>query len=503
MNAKMTPNKHTIAQTAYRWRDAGWMRYRARAFCRKALAAQPINIYEIHPKTCMLTDGGEPLSCEALARELSSYVKQMGYTHVELVNPEGERTPLPDPAHTASADWMQFVDTMHEAGIGVILDYAPTAQQDAQEQDGEALPTDARISALCKALTDTIQAYHLDGVYFDILPLLSHLDCRDTAAGTHPGTASTPDRAEPRSSADGATPRRRASELLQALTAALERRFSDLITIIDDSALSLTDIDGKRFSLRRDNGWTEDTLAYFQKDPLWRKYDHEKIVLPLSYAFGASYLLAVSHKEVSVGRCSLPERMPGDYAQKFANVRLLLAHMILRPGKKQLFMGCEIGSFREWSPERPIEWFLTDHRMHEALQRYCAELNHFYLEQPPLWEQDSSREGFAWIDPSNAEESVLSFCRFAKDGSALIAVFNLTPVARERFLLGVPAGGAYGEVFNSDAARYGGEGRQNAGMFAAIPASLPHHANAIRITLPPLSALVFKQIPLSPPRPVS
>ena len=177
--------------------------------------------------------------------------------------------------------------------------------------------------------------------------------------------------------------------------------------------------------------------------------------------------------------------------QKFANVRLLLAQMMLRPGKKQLFMGCEIGTFRAWAPDRPIEWFLTDHALHAALQQYCADLNLLCMEQKALHELDASREGFGWIDASNAEESVCSFCRYAADGSVLVIVLNFTPVERESVTLPVPHDGIYEEIFNSDAQKYGGSGKQNVGSFAARQA--PGAPHAIRITLPPLSALVLKR----------
>lgn len=425
------------------------MAYRARTVNQKTVGALPINVYEISPDTCMMqSDGKTPLPLDSLARELSSYVKQMGYTHVAI------------PADPSSDALFSFVDTMHEAGIGVILHGSTAFEPDTPTEE------------IAQSVLALVRSRHLDGICLD--------------------TDEIADRLFLKCPMDESTACARTADLLCRISECLAVGTPDAITVLRESRTRELQTSAAPFSLRHDRAWTEDTLTYFCKDPLWRKYEHGKITLPLSCAFGTNYLLPISKDDVALGQGSLLECMPGEYHQKFANVRLLLAWMMLRPGKKQLFMGSEIGTFREWAKDRPIEWFLTDHKYHAALQQYCAELNHFYLENPALWELDASREGFAWIDDSDAERSILSFRRIASDGRALIAVFNCTPVEREGYLLGVPCEGAYKEVFCSDAQRYGGEGRHNVGTFFAKGYAHPQQGGTLTVTLPPLSAIVLR-----------
>ena len=439
--------------SAHRWRDAGWMAYRAKTVNPKTVGALPINVYEISPDTCMMqSDGISPLPTEALARELSSYVKQMGYTHVAT------------PADPSPDALFSFVDTMHEAGIGVILHWSPEIEPDTPQEE------------IAKSVLSLVRTRHLDSIRFDADEIAERLFLRFGQS-------------------DESTVRDRTADLLCTMSACLSENAPDVLTILCDSRTRELSTSDAPFSLRYDRAWTEDTLVYFRNDPLWRKYEHGRLTLPLSYALGANYLLPISRGDVALGHGSLLDRMPGEYHQKFANVRLAIAWMMLRPGKKQLFMGCEIGTFREWATDRPIEWFLTDHKYHAALQQYCAELNHFYLENPALWELDASPEGFAWIDDSDEERSILSFRRTARDGSTLIAVFNCTPIEREDYRLGVPREGAYREVFHSDAQRYGGEGRHNAGTFFAGASAHPRQGGALTLTLPPLSVIVLRREP--------
>lgn len=470
-----------LSDLTYPWRDAGWLSYRRAQQEHGGPLHNPLNIYEFHVDTCLRCDTGDPLPCEAYARELSSYVKQMGYTHVSLMpiweherGTDGYRSIscfAPARRYGTPTDWMSFVDSMHEAGIGVILHWSPDAFApssfgltrfddtplfDASNAGRFDLTLPAVQSFLLSNAVYWAETYHADGLHID--PSVYH-----------------------------ANDRKAVSSFLKKLTDHFAKAHPDVMIIAGDAARASAP------SLRIDNSWAEETLAYFQKDPIWRKYEHGRLTLPLSYAFSDRYLLSISHTNVGSKRPGLLDGMPGDYAQKFANARLLLAFIMTRPGKKQIFSGCEFGQFRAWSPTEPVEWFLTDFDSHAALQQYAAELNHFYLKNPPLWELDGDRNGFAWIDADNADESILSYRRMDKDGNELIVLLNLTPVAREDHLLAVPSEGVYEEVFNSDAKAFGGSGKQNAGIFATVSANLLGYQNAIRITLPPLSALIFKK----------
>jgi 1,4-alpha-glucan branching enzyme len=254
----------------------------------------------------------------------------MGYTHVELMSPDHSTCPLPLFSDGASADWMEFVDSMHEAGIGVILDWSPARAAELLLQKrtergqtvrlacpNTAFEDDALCRELCALVPALVKAYHLDGIFVDVAPLLHHADC---PMGHTADPLICPQLA-------------RTAEFIRSMDAAFEEQLPDVITVASDRALSEIGVEGTCFSLRRDNGWTEDTISYFEKDPLWRKYEHQKLTLPISYAFSASYLLALPHNCMEEAQGSLLDRMPGEYEKKFANIRLLLAQMMLRPGK--------------------------------------------------------------------------------------------------------------------------------------------------------------------------
>ena len=253
---------------------------------------------------------------------------------------------------------------------------------------------------------------------------------------------------------------------------------------------------GLGFSFKWNMGWMNDALSYEETDPIFRKYHHGKLTFSMMYAFGERYILPISHDEVVHGKKSLLDRMPGDYWRKFAGTRAFMAYMMTHPGKKLMFMGCEIGQFREWDYAGQIEWFLLDYESHAKFQLYCAELNALYLASHELWERDTSWEGFEWIDADNRDQSILTFLRRAADGDELLVVLNFTPETYEDYRIGVPERGVYRELMSSDDERYGGSGVRNDGDVTAEAVAWNGRAASVRLRIPPLGALILRRIEL-------
>ncbi|MBQ9759785.1 MAG: 1,4-alpha-glucan branching protein GlgB [Clostridia bacterium] len=510
----------------YQWRDRGWMKYRTGKFDRQSVMKQPMNIYEIHPGSWVRNDEGEPLTYVDLARELSSYVKQMGYTHVELM-PVSEHPfdgswgyqvcgyYAPTSRFGTPKDFMEFVDCMHEAGIGVILDWVPAHfPKDAHglyEFDGQPLyeyqgwdriehagwgtrrfdvGREEVQSFLVSNAYYWIEKYHIDGLRVDAVASMLYLDYDKMPGEWVPNVY-------------GDNKCLEAIAFFQKLNGHLAQDHPDVMTIAEESTAfaNVTGFEngGLGFSLKWNMGWMNDSLFYAERDPIYRKYDHNKLTFSLSYVFSERYVLPISHDEVVHGKKSLLDRMPGDYWQKFAGTRVFMTYMMTHPGKKLLFMGSEIGQFREWDYEGQIEWFLTEYEKHAQIQQFNADLNHFYLAHPALWERDDGWEGFSWIDADNGDQSIYSYRRIDASGNELIVLLNFTPVVRDNFLLAVPADGVYEEIFNSDATKYGGSGVINEGRFETVPAMLRGYSRAINITVPPLGAAIFRR--LAEPKP--
>jgi 1,4-alpha-glucan branching enzyme len=268
----------------------------------------------------------------------------------------------------------------------------------------------------------------------------------------------------------------------------------DVLMIAEESTAygNLTTLEngGLGFDLKWNMGWMNDTLSYIECDPIYRKYAHGKLTFSLTYAFSENFLLPISHDEVVHGKRTLLDRNPGEYSQKFAGGRAALAYMMTHPGKKLLFMGCELGQFCEWDEKRSVEWFLLDYPMHAAYQRYVAALNHLYLSTPALFEQDGGWEGFRWIDADNADQSVISYRRIDKRGREVVVLINFTPVLREDFRVGLPARGVWREVLNSDAAEFGGTDAVN-GEVRTEDAPMHGMPQSATLTLPPLGAVIL------------
>lgn len=506
----------------HRWRDAGWLRHRARTATREEIMRQPLNIYELHAGSWLRHADGSPLSYTGLAAELVPYLKEMGYTHVELM-PLAEYPfdgswgyqvcgyYAPTSRYGTPQELMEFVDQLHEAGVGVILDWVPAHfPKDAHglyEFDGQPLyeyqgadrmehsgwgtrrfdvGREEVQSFLISNAVFWIETYHIDGLRVDAVASMLYLDYDKKPGEWVPNVY-------------GDNRCLEAIAFFQKLNACLSRIHPDVLTIAEESTawanITHFGADGLGFTLKWNMGWMNDSLSYHAEDPLWRRDHHHQLTFPLTYAYSERFILPISHDEVVHGKKSLLDRAPGNYEQKFAGTRLYLAYMMTTPGKKLLFMGSEIGQFREWDYAGQIEWFLLDYPMHANFQTYVSALNRFYLANPALWQLDGEWiAGFEWIDADNADQSIYSYRRKDAAGRELIVLLNFLPVRRDGFLLAVPTAGIYEEVFNSDAASFGGGDVRNPGKFRTEPCLLRSYGNAIRVTVPPLSALIFRRV---------
>ena len=503
----------------HEWKDAGWMKYRKGKFDRAHVCDQPLNIYEVHLGSWKRHEDGSYYTYHELADELSVYVKQMGYTHIELM-PISEHPfdgswgyqvcgyYAPTSRYGSPAEFMAFVDRMHEAGIGVILDWVPAHfPKDAHglyEFDGQPLyeyqgwdriehegwgtrrfdvGREEVQSFLISNAVYWLEKYHVDGLRVDAVASMLYLDYDKRPGEWVPN-------------AYGGRECLEAIAFFQKFNSYLAGNYPDVMTIAEESTAwaHITGFEegGLGFSLKWNMGWMNDSLSYLEQDPIYRRYHHNRMNFSLTYSFSEKFILPISHDEVVHGKKSLLDRAPGAYEQKFAGTRTYLTYMMTHPGKKLTFMGAELGMFREWAYEEELEWFLLDYEMHRKHQLFVAELNHFYLSNEALWERDDNWDCFRWIDADNADQSILSYRRIAKNGKELIVLLNFLPVEREHFLLAVPNEGTYEEVFNSDDERFGGTGRLNPGKRKTQPALLSGYGNAVEITVPASGAVILK-----------
>lgn len=508
---------------SHSWNDNAWLSYRKKTFTEPKYET-PINIYEVHAGSWKRNDDGSYLGYRQLAEQLAPYVKQMGYTHVELM-PISEHPfdgswgyqvcgyYAPSARYGTPEDFMYFVDYMHQSGIGVILDWVPAHfPKDAHglyEFDGSPLYEYQGVDKMeheewgtrrfdvgrneveCFLISNALfwlKKYHLDGLRVDAVSSMLYLDY-----GKKPG--------EWLPNSNGGNECLEAVAFFQKLGSVLRDQFPDALFIAEESTAwpcvsKPAQYNGLGFNYKWNMGWMNDSLSYFETDPLFRKHVHDKLTFSMVYAFSENYILPISHDEVVHGKKSLLDKMPGDYWQKFAGTRAFLAYMMTHPGKKLLFMGCEIGQFREWDYEGSIEWFLLDYEMHSKIQSYVRDLNFFYLEHSQLWEIDYSWDGFKWINADDRDSSVISYIRYNRAGEILIVILNFTPVPRENYKIGVPHKGRYREIFNSDSDEYGGSGMKNPSLGAATKekGKLNDFDYSLSLSLPPLGAVILEEI---------
>ena len=507
----------------HQWRDEAWIADRPR---RQSLDA-PISIYEVHLGSWRReTDpdwGQRYLSYRELAATLIPYVKEMGYTHIELL-PIAEY-PFdgswgyqvlgffaPTSRFGSPEDLMFFVDECHAAGLGVILDWVPAHfpkdgaglnlfdgtqlyahanPLQGEHQDWGTLifnysRNEVRAFLISNALF-WIDKYHIDGLRVDAVASMLYLDYSREAGQWVPNE-------------HGGRENLAAISFLRKVNEVLHGIFPGVLTIAEESTSwpmvsRPTYLGGLGFSLKWNMGWMHDTLSYMGKDPLFRRFHHHQMTFGMLYAFHENFVLPISHDEVVHGKGSLLGKMSGDEWQKFANLRAYLSFMWGYSGKKLLFMGCEFGQWQEWNHDTGLEWQALDAPRHQGLQRLVRDLNQVYRHEPALHEVDFDWSGFQWIDANDSDNSVLSFVRYAKDpADFVVVVCNLTPVVRQGYCIGVPKAGPYRELINSDLEIYGGSGVGNGSVVAL---NQPCHAfgAALSLTLPPLAALILQPCP--------
>ena len=503
----------------YAWRDASWMAHRKKKMGGNRYYSQPINIYELHLGSFKRHEDGSYYTYRELAVELPPYVKAMGYTHVELM-PVMEHPfdgawgyqvtgyYAPTSRFGAPHDFMALVDALHEAGIGVILDFVPAHfPKDAHglcEFDGEPLyeyqgkdrmehkgwgtrcfdvGREEVQSFLVSSATFWVEKYHADGLRVDAVAAMLYLDYDREPGEWIPN-------------AYGDNRNLEAIAFFQKLNGHLRGHYPDVLMIAEESTayghLTTFDEGGLGFSMKWNMGWMNDTLDYKKEDYYFRRFHHNKTTFSLTYAFHEKYVLPISHDEVVHGKLSLLDRSPGDYWRKFADTRATLAFMMTHPGKKLLFMGSEYAPFREWTHEQELEWFMLGYPMHSDMQHYVATLNHFYLQNPPLYEVDDSFAGFQWIDADNVEQSIISYRRIDRRGRELVVVINFTPQTYRDFRQGLPYHGVWEEVFNSDDTAFGGSGVRNQGPIKTEKKQWHGQGASATITVPPLGAVILK-----------
>lgn len=500
----------------YEWHDDQWMAARSE----RNLRQEPMAIYEVHLGSWMRAaeEQNRWLTYRELAPRLIEHLKMFGFTHVEL---------LPVAEHPLDASWgyqvtgyyaptsrfgnpddfKYFVDTCHQHGIGVIIDWVPAhfpkddwslrffdgtalyEHRDPREGEHSEWGTlifnfgrhEVRNFLIANALF-WLDQYHIDGLRVDAVASMLYLDY-----GRRDGEW-IPNRY-------GGNENLEAIEFFRKLNEAVYGLFPGCFTVAEESTAwsgvtSPAYLGGLGFGFKWDMGWMHDTLLYFGNEPVHRKYHHNNLTFSMIYAYSENFILPFSHDEVVYGKRSLLSKMPGDEWQKFANLRLLLGYMYTHPGKKLLFMGTELAQWDEWYHEKGLDWHLQSDPMRQGFQRFLKDLGRLYLQHRALWELDPSPEGFSWIDCNDAETGVVSYIRFAKKNH-LVCVLNLTPVPRHGYRIGVPGRHGYRERINSDSAYYGGSNLGNENYISVEETPFHGFPQSISLTLPPLACLIL------------
>jgi 1,4-alpha-glucan branching enzyme len=509
-----------VADLRYDWADDDWMRERA---ARNGLDA-PWTVYELHLGSWMRADDGNgrtrSLSYREIAEPLADYVAEMGFTHVELMpvtehpfyGSWGYQTTgyfAPTARYGAPQDFMHLVDVLHQRGIGVILDWVPSHFPGDEHGlaffDGSHLyehqdrrqgyhpewhsyifnygRNEVRAFLLSSA-EFWLDRYHIDALRVDAVASMLYLDYGRKDGEWIPNEYGGRENLE-------------AMAFLRKLNEGVYREHPDTQMIAEESTAwpmvsRPVEVGGLGFGMKWNMGWMHDTLGYFKRDPIHRRYHHDQLTFSIYYAFTENFMLPLSHDEVVYGKGSLLRKMPGDDWQRFANLRTLFGYMYTHPGKKLLFMGGEIAQWDEWSHERSVDWHLLEQASHQGIRRLVRDLNTLCRGEPALHERDFSHEGFEWIDASDRDDCVLSYLRKDAAGERpLVVVVNFTPMPRNSYRIGVPRDGFWKEALNTDATLYGGSGQGNLGGVETAPVAAHGRYHSLSLTLPPLSVLVF------------
>ncbi len=517
---EVPPNTSSITwDLDYQWKDADWLQSRKA----KEGQAQPYSVYEVHMGSWKKVAADKSLSYTELANELVSYVQEMGFTHIEFM-PVMEHPYFPSWGYQITGyfaptsrfgtpqEFMQLVDAFHQAGIGVILDWVPSHFPEDKHGlgkfDGTALyehedprkgfhpdwkslifnygRNEVRSFLISNALF-WLDKFHIDGLRVDAVASMLYLDYSREAGEWIPNE-------------HGGNENYEAIKFIEDFNIAVYEHFPDAVTIAEESTAwsgvsRPTYAGGLGFGQKWMMGWMHDTLEFFKEDPINRKYHQGKITFSMVYGFSENFMLPLSHDEVVYGKGALIDRMPGDEWQRFANLRLLFGYMYTHPGTKLFFMGGEIGQTTEWSIERGVEWWLTQHATHKGVQTLVKDLNAYYKNTPALYDQQFEPSGFEWIEHQDNENSFIAYLRKGQaHHKAQVVVCNFTPNPRTGFRIGVPNGGQWKEVINTDAVKYNGSGVRNEGILTAE--AIPWHGReySLLVTFPPLGMVAFEEV---------
>ena len=509
------------------WHDEEWMASRSEI----NKTDRPQSVYEIHAGSWRRDENNKPISWLGLAEELPPYLVENGFTHVEFM-PVMEHPYYaswgyqltgyfaPTARYGTPDDFMIMVESLHRAGIAVILDWVPshfaTDSFGLGRFDGTPLyeSSDSRKgfhpdwksyvfdygrgevrSFLISSARFWLDRYHVDGIRVDAVASMLYLDYSRRQGEWSPNIYGGKENLE-------------AVDFLKKLNEALYMDYPAVQTTAEESTSwamvsKPTWLGGLGFGYKWNMGWMHDILKYMGRDPIFRQYHHTSLTFGMWYAYSENFVLPLSHDEVVHGKGSLWSRTPGDMWQKSANLRLLFAWMIGHPGKKLIFMGGEFGQEREWNHDESLDWHLLKEKRHEDLHLWFKDLNKFYKKTKALWQNDYNRAGFEWIDCGDAAASIVSFLRKDSDGTDIIFIYNFTPVVRTKYRIGVPAGGTWAEVLNSDASCYGGSNIGNLGRIKSDPVSYHGRAYSLMLSLPPLAVLVLMRAQEGPALPIS
>ncbi len=501
-----------VYESTYEWGDEAWFADRAN----RTHVEEPLSVYEVHPGSWRHADGNH-LSYRELAHQLGDHVEALGFTHVEFMpvaeHPFGGSWGYQVTGHFAPTsrfgepdDFRYLVDHLHQRGIGVIVDWVPAhfpkdefalahfdgtaLYEHADPRQGEHPDwgtlvfnfgrNEVRNFLLASALF-WVEELHVDGLRVDAVASMLYLDYSREEGEWVPNEY-------------GGNENLAAIDFLKQMNATVYGRNPGVMTIAEESTAwpgvsRPAHLGGLGFGFKWNMGWMHDTLSYFARDTVYRRFHHHELTFGLLYAWSENYVLPLSHDEVVHGKRSLIDKMPGDRWQKFANLRALYGYMWAHPGKQLLFMGQEFGQWREWSEERELDWYLLDEPDHNGLQRLVGDLNSTYRGLAPLWERDNDPGGFSWIDANNADENTLVFLRSAGDGTPLVCVANFAPVPRDRHHVGMPRAGSWIEVLNTDAEAYGGSNVGNLGRIQATEGPWHGQPASAHVVVPPLATI--------------
>ena len=509
-------NASKIYGSEYVWNDGEWLE----AQKSKNIYESPVNIYEVHAGSWKRFSDGNTYDYVTLANELSKYLKKMNYTHVELMpvteypfeGSWGYQVSgyfAPTSRYGSPDDFKKFVDIMHRSGIGVILDWVPAhfprdgfglyrfdgtpCYEYADPRKGEHKEWGTVVfdygkpqvrNFLISSAVYWVKEYHADGLRVDAVASMLYLDYGRQNGEWIPNSYGGKENLE-------------AVAFLKDMNTAVFAANPSVMMIAEESTAwplvtKPPQDGGLGFNFKWNMGWMNDMLRYMSLDPYFRKDNHDCLTFSFFYAFSENFIMPISHDEVVHGKCSMIEKIPGEYEMKFASLRAFYAYMTAHPGKKLLFMGQEFAQFTEWNYQKELDWMLLDYDMHKRMQQYVAELNKFYLKNSEFWEIDYSWDGFSWISNDDNTQSIIAFRRIDKSGNEIITVCNFVPVARENYRIGVPKKGSYRRIFCSDSVNYGGTTEETAVSVKSEKVPMHGYDNSVSISIPAMSVSFYR-----------